>query len=222
MTGYYDAPTGREAILRHGPRDAPPLLILPPLFEEANRTRAFLVAVMRCLGDAGVATALPDLPGCNDSPVPTVNARFETWSAAVTQLAATLRPRAVASLRSGALLDRFAGDLPRWRLAPESGARCLRDMARSTAMGRGVKPGVIEAGARTEPTRLAGNLVHPDLYAALQAAAVEGEARVVRLTDDVTDADTRVAGAPLWRRAEPGNDPVLVDGVVADLLAWLR
>lgn len=221
MIGYYDAPTGREAILRLGRYDAPPLLILPPLFEEANRTRAFLVAVMRRLADAGIASALPDLPGCNDSPAATVDARFDDWGAAVARLVATLQPRAVASLRGGALLDRFAGDVPRWRLAPETGARVLRDLVRSTAMGSGVKTATLEASARNGATRLAGNLIHPELYAALAAASTEGTARTVRLAGDAGDADVHIAGSPIWRRAEPGGDAILEAGVVADLLAWL-
>ena len=221
MIAYYEAPTGREAMLRLGAPDKQPLLILPPLFEEANRTRAFLVAVMRRLAEAGIASALPDLPGCNDSPVATVDARFGDWQAAVAVLAGTIRPRGVASLRSGALLDRFAGDLPRWRLAPESGARVLRDMVRSTAMGSGVKPGALEAEARSRPTRLAGSLVHPALYEALASATVEGTARIVRLAEDGGEADARIDGSPIWRRAEPGSDPALVEAVVADLLGWM-
>lgn len=222
MIGSYDAPTGREAVLRFGPQDAAPLLILPPLFEEANRTRQFLVTVMRRLADSGIATALPDLPGCNDSPVATVDARFENWRSAVAELVARLRPCAVAAFRGGALLDGAVDTVPRWRLAPESGARVVRDMVRSTAMGSGVKASVLEARARTEPTRLAGNLLHPALYTVLEIAIVEGSARTVRLTDDAGDADARIDGSPLWRRAEPGTDATLVDGVVADLCAWLR
>ena len=221
MIAYYDAPTGREAIVRIGRPDVAPLLILPPLFEEANRTRALLIAVMRRLAERGVASALPDLPGCNDSPFATVNARFEGWGAAVAAVADILRPRGVASLRGGALLDRFAGDLPRWRLAPESGARVLRDLVRSTATGSGTKAGVLEAEARDRPTRLAGSLIHPALYEALNGAVLGGTARVVRLTTDAGDADARIDGAPVWRRAEPGSDRVLLDGVVDDLLGWL-
>ena len=40
------------------------LLIVPALFEEANRLRRFTVEVMRRLDNAGVDSFLPDLPGC--------------------------------------------------------------------------------------------------------------------------------------------------------------
>src|SRR3546814_11084271 len=43
------------------------ILIVPPLFEEANRTRRTLVLAMRALAAEGFAALLPDLPGQNES-----------------------------------------------------------------------------------------------------------------------------------------------------------
>ena len=79
---------GREAMLRLGPEDARLVLVLPPLFEEANRTRHFLAEVMRGLAINGIASILPDLPGVNDSPVATVDARLADWHAAIGALPA--------------------------------------------------------------------------------------------------------------------------------------
>ena len=59
-----------------GPASGPTIMILPSLFEEANRMRRILVEVMRGLVASGLASALPDLPGTNESLVATVDARF--------------------------------------------------------------------------------------------------------------------------------------------------
>lgn len=210
----------RESFLRFGPEGAPLLLVLPPLFEEANRTRHFLVEIMRGLAATGFASMLPDLPGTNDSPVATVDARFADWGAAVAALPA---PVATVSLRGGALLDDFAATDLHWRLAPETGVRLLRDMIRATAMTSGIKASDLEATARTQSTALAGNVIHPDLFVALDTAvpAITGSIRTVRLADDAGEADARVPGNPLWRRAEPDHDPELAAAVVADIAEWM-
>lgn len=210
----------REAMLRFGPDDAPTVLVLPPLFEEANRTRHFLVEVMRGLAAAGIASILPDLPGTNDSPVATVDARLADWQAAI---AALPGPALTVSLRGGALLDDFAATDLHWRLAPETGARLLRDMVRATAITAGIKAGELEATARTQPTALAGNVLRPDLFSALEKT-VPGESgtiRTVRLDEDAGEADAQVGGLPLWRRAEPDHDPALAAAVVRDIADWM-
>ena len=53
------------------------VLLIPPLFEEANRMRRTLVLAMRALSaDMGIVPSLlPDLPGQNDSLEPTVAVR---------------------------------------------------------------------------------------------------------------------------------------------------
>ncbi|UVO53288.1 hypothetical protein [Sphingomonas sp. SUN039] len=210
----------REAMLKFGPDHAPLVLVLPPLFEEANRTRHFLVEVIRGLAATGVASMLPDLPGTNDSPLATVDARFADWRTAIAALPA---PVATVSLRGGALLDGFAATERHWRLAPETGARLLRDMVRATAMTAGIKAGELEAAARTQPTALAGNLIHPDLFSALETAipAADGTIRTVRLEDEAGDADVRLDGTPLWRRAEPDHDPALAAAAVTDIAQWM-
>ncbi len=207
-------------MLRFGPEDGPLALVLPPLFEEANRTRHFLVQVMRGLGERGIASILPDLPGTNDSPVATVDARLADWQAAIGALPA---PALIVSLRGGALLDGEAACERRWRLSPETGARVLRDMIRATAMTAGMKAGELDALARLHPTALAGNLVHPALFAALDAATptLGGAIRTLRLEDEAGDADARLSGTPLWRRAEPDHDPALAAAVVADIAEWM-
>lgn len=211
---------GREAMLRFGPENGPFVLVLPALFEEANRTRHFLVEVMRGLAATGVASILPDLPGTNDSPIATVDARLDDWKAAIASLPA---PIATVSVRGGALLDQATPTALHWRLSPDGGVRLLRDMLRATAIAAEAKLADLEAAARTRPTVLVGNLIHPELFVALEAA-VPGETgtiRTVRMEGDASAADTYLPGAPLWRRAEPAHDPVLAEAVVADIAQWM-
>lgn len=206
-----------------GPQDEPTVLILPPLFEEANRTRRLLVETMRRLASLGIASVLADLPGMNDSSVATVDARIEDWTRAVAGLAKTLgRPVMTVALRGGALLD-GAADC-KWRLSPESGARLLRDMVRATAMTANLKAVDLDAEARVRPTQLAGNLIGPTLYRALDAAVPpeDGFVRTVRLEGDAASADARIAGTPLWRRAEPGEDTAMATAMAADIFEWVR
>ena len=216
MIDHYDWPGGREAMLRCGPDAAPTVLVLPPLFEEANRMRRALVEVMRALDKRGIGSVLPDLPGTGDSMVATVDARFEHWAAAVAALPAMT---ATVAVRGGALLDGFARTAGRWRLAPESGARVIRDMIRATALSSDVTAAVLEARARDEPTRLAGNILHPSLVAALQTA-VPGEDGTIR-TVTLGEGPDSLPGAPLWRRAEPGDDAELVVAMADDIATWV-
>src|ERR1700741_3511005 len=64
---HYDWAGGREAMLRFGPDTGPVVIAVIPLFEEANRTRAFIVTILRALAGLGIASAVPDLPGTGES-----------------------------------------------------------------------------------------------------------------------------------------------------------
>jgi len=195
----------------------PRVLILPPLFDEANRMRRTLVQLMRRLHAQEMSVVLYDLPGTGDSAIASVDARFEDWAAFVAETGAYT---ATIAVRGGAILDRYVDVEHRWRLAPETGARVLRDMVRATAMSEKITAAELEARARAEPTRLAGTMVHPALFTALQAAAPSDDpaARTVTLGD----GDNQIAGSPLWRRAEPGEDDVLLDAMFTDILIWMR
>src|SRR3546814_2798116 len=63
------------------------ILIVPPLFEEANRTRRTLVLAMRALAAEGFAALLPDLPGQNESQVPLIEAALTRWHGAIADVA---------------------------------------------------------------------------------------------------------------------------------------
>ena len=63
----FQSSDGDEWLMRIGAEDAPPILFVPPLFEEMNRTRALIAAVMRRLAAQGFGCWLPDLGGTGES-----------------------------------------------------------------------------------------------------------------------------------------------------------
>lgn len=196
---------GSELLLRHGGGSPVTLLVLPALFEEANRMRRFTVSIMRNLARLDIGTILPDLPGTGESLTPLPDVVLADWHDAV----AALVPHASGSIaiRGGALLDGVFTN--RWRLAPETGARLLRDMIRATAWSDGLTATEIDARALAGPIRLAGTIIGPALYAALGDAVPIGEASSV--AHDVPK---------LWRAAEPGDDPDVAQQVAEDIAAW--
>jgi hypothetical protein len=78
------------------------VLIVPPLFDEMNRARAMLVAVMRDLAVAGIATILPDLPGCGESVQDFAAQSLNAWRAAMAAAARHFGASHVLALRGGA------------------------------------------------------------------------------------------------------------------------
>jgi hypothetical protein len=218
----YDWAGGREAMLRFGPDDGPVVIASLPLFEEANRTRAFTVSIMRGLADMGIGSVLPDWPGTGESMIETRDARLLAMRAACEALVEQIaRPAYALGIRSGALIDASAPMDGRWHLSPAGGETVLRELAR-TRPGMDVAT-LLEA---TEPVEVAGNLLSPAMLADLASARIyDGEhvpQRVVRLESDPRPSDLKLAGAPLWRRAEPGNDQTLAKRLAGDIAAWVR
>lgn len=215
MIDRYDWPGGREALWRFGSDTGPVVLMPLPPFEEANRTRTFAVGMLRALAERGIASILPDLPGQGESLLPTERATLGDWRAAVTALvAATDRPVIGASIRAGALFDTDADLAGRWQLAPQTGAALIRELGRIA--------GRIDRSAAT--VEVAGNRIATTLLGELDTALPSDAhpRRIVRLGTDPADADLRIDAAPLWRRSEPGDDPVLAEQLADDLAAWSR
>lgn len=184
----------------------PALLLLPPLFEEMNRTRALLAATMRALAAEGFSCWLPDLPGTGESERPLEEVAWQDWldaAAAALQAAGAI---ATVSLRGGALLD--APGPVRWRFAPAAGASLARDLARAGLM--------TEGGGGYAPSEA--------LLGALEAAepAAGDKVRTLRLATDRADADLKLEGPPLWRRAEPQNSYELAETMASDISQWVR
>ena len=199
----YEWPGGREPMLRFGPEGGPIAVLALPLFEEANRTRALGVGILRALAARGIGGVLPELPGQGESAVTTEMVRLDDLRAALTAVPGSH----ILAIRSGALL---CDGRPCWLLAPQFGAELIREMAR-------VKGDTLEG----EQVEIAGNLLTRSLIGELATADFPAEAWVVRLSSDPRAADMQVDGPALWRRAEPGNDLIFIQRLASDVIDWM-
>ena len=208
----YEHEGRQEWLMRIGSADAPPILFLPPLFEEMNRTRGFIVDLMRRLSRRGYGCWLPDLPGTGESELTLQAIRWSDWRDAAAAAGDEARrrggkPPLTVSLRGGCLLDDAADAACRWRFAPVDGESLSRDLTRA-----GLVSGTLYAGYEPDT----------DLMESLAAAkpAAIGNVRTVRLASDRAEADLKVEGPALWRRSEPGNAPELALAIANDLEQW--
>jgi pimeloyl-ACP methyl ester carboxylesterase len=202
--------------MRIGEASAPPILFLPPLFEEMNRTRAFLASIMRALAGAGFGCWLPDLPGTGESEAALEACTFEHWRAAARDAGnhvadSSGKQPATASFRGGALLDDTVEAAIAWRFAPAEGASLARDLIRSAML-----PAEALQGPLVE---LAGYRISDVLLAGLRDASLgrPERLRTVRLESDRAEADLKVGAPALWRRSEPANSIEMVELIASDL-----
>lgn len=208
MIEPYDWAGGREAMLRFGPGSGPVVVAALPLFEEANRTRAFAVSILRGLAERGIAGVLPELPGTGESLIPSERIAISDLRAGFAAAARTAGGRAYAmSIRSGALFDGGVVVRHRWHFAPQTGPELLRALNRIHRTGDA--PGY------------AGHRLPDSFLDELPECHVE-PARTIRLEGDMRAADRYVPGAPLWHRAEPHADPDLAALLADDIAAWVR
>ncbi len=179
------------------------VLIIPPLFDEANRMRRMLVDAMRLLDAAEIDTFLPDLPGCNESPQSFTAQSLHGWRVAMEQAARHFRATDVLAVRGGVLV--FPAMLPGWVLEPAKGPSILRQMLRArtiAAREAGLQEdstALLERG-RSEGLELAGYRFGASLIAGLQDALpqIEGQ-RII--------SQAELGGGGLWLRAEPAAAP---------------
>lgn len=211
-----------ESSLRFpGTPGSPVVLIVPPLFDEANRMRRTLVLMLRALSALGTQSLLPDLPGQNDSLIATEAVALSDWRTALAAVAACeAGPVLVASWRGGALIDDAVADaIGWWRMAPVAGAGIVKAMIRTRIAGdkeSGRQSGAeaIRASAAQGPVELAGNFLSAAMLDALDAA-IPAPVEPLRL---VAPAD--LGGSALWLRAEPGEDTAMAQAMAADIHAW--
>lgn len=188
------------------------LLIVPALFDEANRLRRLTVEVMRRLSGAGVDTFLPDLPGCNESLADLSHFTPANWASAMFAAARHFRASHVLAIRGGALV--VPQSLPGWRYAPVNGATILRQMLRMRMLaareaGREeTQASLIEQGL-AEGLELAGYRLSPAMISALQSATPPEETEQSIIGQDM------LGGSPLWLRAEPDEDREQADALAA-------
>ena len=208
---------GEEFALVAGPGEATArVMIVPALFEEANRTRRMLVETMRALAGAGIASVLPDLPGCNESLAPLDRQDLSVWRAAMAAASAYFAATHMLALRGGALLA--PDDLPGWNLEPTSGAQALRPMLRARTVaareeGRAETMDGLLAEGREGGIELAGYRLGAAMVRDLEAAQrAEALAQTFLALDEL-------GGAALWLRSEPGEDAALSAALAARIAA---
>ena len=179
------------------------VLIVPPLFEEMNRTRRMLIETQRALDALGVDSILPDLPGCNESLQAFSAQSLGSWRDAMSGAARHFAATHVLAVRGGALV--FPTNLPGWVLEPQKGTAVLRQLLRARVLaakeaGREENSADLLEQGRQHGLELAGYRLSAALIAGLDAALPEDEGqRVIRQAE--------LGGSPLWLRSEPGEDP---------------
>lgn len=188
------------------------LLVIPALFDEANKTRRQVLQVMRRLDGAGVDSILPDLPGWNESEAPLEEQTLESWRSAASAAANYFGATHILALRAGAILA--PDGLPGWRYAPTGGANAVRALLRARLVsareaGREETMAELQERGRTEGIELAGYRIGPGLFATLEDAKPANS----ELLKDIDQAD--LGGAGLWLRAEPDEDPAQADALAA-------
>lgn len=179
------------------------LLVVPPLFEEHNKLRRQLVAIMRKLDCAGFDAVLPDLPGLNESGEPLERQTLSSWRHAIDVAATHFGATHVFAIRSAALL--LPERLPAAIHAPHKGAQLLRAMVRARTIaareaGREERAADLLQTGREAGLDLSGWSLGPQMIRDLE----EADFRSLE-TDRMIDPG-EIGGAPLWLRAEPGED----------------
>lgn len=179
------------------------VLILPALFDEANKLRRFTLCVMRALDEAGIDCALPDWPGCHESLAPMRDQTLRGWRSCAVQAAEHFKATHTLSLRAGALLA--PDTVPGWRYAPLDGVKLLSGLLRAKVIaereaGRAEsRDGLIDRG-RAQGLTLGGWTLGPQLLQELETAALEQTPHPSVIEPSL------LGGSSLWLRAEPGED----------------
>lgn len=193
------------------------LLIVPALFDEANRMRRLTVEVMRRLDGAGIDSVLPDLPGCNESLQPLAAQTPQGWRRAMAAAAQHFRATHVLGIRGGALLT--PPGLPGWHYAPAKGASILRQLIRARILaareaGRDESQDTLLAAGSMEGLELSGFRLGPEFLRAFQTLTPQPGASEV--------GQDMIGGGGLWLRAEPDEDRRQADALAAVLAIGMR
>ncbi len=188
------------------------LLIIPALFDEANRMRRFTAEVMRRLDGAGVESFLPDLPGCNESLQNLSEMTSVDWSDAMQAAAAQFGATRLLAIRGGGLV--MPGGLPGWHYAPVKGATILRQLLRarifsSREAGREENSEQLLAAGLESGLDLGGYPLSAGMLRDLQGLLPRASDQLVTLDQEL------IGGGGLWLRAEPGEDRAQADALAA-------
>lgn len=186
------------------------LLIVPALFDEANRLRRLTVEVMRRLDGAGIDTILPDLPGTNESLQPLERQEPQDWLDAMSAAAQIFQATHVLGIRGGCLFT--PAGLPSLHYAPAKAPAILRQMLRARTLaareaGREeTREGLMEL-ALAQGIELAGHRLGAEFVRQFEALTARSDA--IEITQDT------IGGSGLWLRAEPGESASQADALAA-------
>lgn len=218
ITAWPSAAGGEEYALAFDHGREKRLLVIPALFDEANKTRHLLVETLRRLDKAGIDSFLPDLPGCNESLAPLEAQTLSGWRKEAQTAASHFGATHVLAVRAGAIL--VPPCLAGWRYAPTSGAATLRSLLRARVFA------AQEAGRaeRSESLLAIGLQQGLELAGYRLGSVMIGDLEKTQLPDNGKLADisqAMVGGAAPWLRAEPAFDPLQADALAAVIAVGL-
>ena len=212
MITVWPGPAGEEHAVAFDRGRKRRVLVLPALFDEANKLRHFTVEVMRRLDAAGIDAILPDLPGCNESLAPLEEQTLSGWQQAAAAAAGHFSATHSLAIRGGALC--VPPGLPVWRYAPATGSSILRAMLRARVIASkeaGVeetREALLEQGGASG-LELAGYRLGATMVRELETAEPTGGTALANI------AQADIGGAGLWLRAEPDHDPAQTRALAA-------
>lgn len=195
------------------------LLIIPALFDEANKLRRLTVEVMRRLDAAGIDCFLPDLPGTNESLGMLEDQTLASWREAMAAAASHFQASHFLAIRGGGLLAPTG--LPGWLYAPVNGASVLRQMLRARSIaareaGREEALPELTKRAESEGIELAGYRLSAALFTELNSAMPPVAPNLSTIDQDMLD------GPGLWLRAEPDESRTQADALAAVIALGIK
>lgn len=213
-----DGAVGEEMALTFDKGREHRLLVIAPLFDEANKFRRQATEIMRNIDAQGIDCVLPDLPGGNESAAPLDRQSFTEWRAAIKAAAEHFRATHLFAVRASCSL--LPSEMPGLLYAPQAPARQLRAMVRARTIalreaGAAETSDEIAAKGRSEGVTLAGWSISPTLYADL-------EKEIQIESDQHTDLPhENIGGSPFWLWAEPGYDADQAKALSAAITQWI-
>lgn len=195
------------------------ILLVPALFDEANKLRRFTLTLMRALDSFEIDTALPDLPGTNESSSPSRDQSLSLWKTQIRQFSQIFEATHCLTLRAGALLA--PASLSGWFYSALDGPRQLGTLMRSRVVESReagqpqTREALLEIGQH-EGLRLAGWELGAAMVKELQTAQFD------RGHSYVPVSPSDLGGSALWLRAEPGEDKAQSEALAKSVSAAIR
>lgn len=190
------------------------LLVVPALFDEANKLRRLTAEVVRRLDGAGIDSFLPDYPGCNESLQPLDTQTCDDWRDAMAAAARHFGATHVLGIRGGCLFT--PSSIPCWHYAPVKAASIMRQMVRARILatreaGREETREDLMELASVQGIELAGHRLGAEFAAEFEKLEPAACENVTEIGQDL------VGGSGLWLRAEPGDSAGQADALAAAL-----